>query len=91
MLESKIQTLIRQHLKKEGWFVTKLIACSDNGIPDLLAIKDGRVIFFEVKQKGKNPSPVQKYKIKELIKYGVEAYVVRSVKDVKEKCNTNRQ
>lgn len=85
MLESSIQTAIRKHLKKDGWMVIKLISTSQNGIPDLMCIKDGRVIFFEVKQPGKKviPGGLQEYMINELRKQGVEAYEVHSVTEVK--------
>lgn len=86
MLESSIQTAIRKHLKKEGWMVIKLISTSQNGIPDLMCIKAGRVIFFEVKQPGKKviPGGLQEYMINELRKQGVEAYEVHSVTEVKQ-------
>lgn len=86
MLESKIQSSIRNYLKKEGWLVVKLISTSKNGIPDLMCIKDGRVVFFEVKQPGEKviPEGLQEYMIAELIRKGVEAYEVHSVNEVKE-------
>lgn len=86
MLESKIQSSIRNYLKKEGWLVVKLISTSQNGIPDLMCIKDGRVVFFEVKQPGKKVilGGLQEYMIAELIRKGVEAYEVHSVNEVKE-------
>ena len=89
MLESNIQTAIKNYLKKEGWFVTKIISCSTNGLPDLLVIKEGRVIFFEVKQPGKKviPGGLQEYMIKELKNKGVEAYEVHSVSEVINKIN----
>lgn len=86
MLESKIQKSIIDYLKKEGWFTLKIISANRNGIPDLMCIKDGRVVFFEVKQPGKKviPGGLQEYMINELIKQGVEAYEVHSVNEVKE-------
>lgn len=86
MLESVIQSNIIKYLKSNGWFTTKLIATSTAGIPDVLAIKDGRTVFFEVKQPGKKVKDggLQEYRIKELIKHGVEAYEVHSVNEVKE-------
>lgn len=85
MLESKIQKSIIDHLKKEGWFTLKIISANRNGIPDLMCIKDGRVVFFEVKQPGKKviPGGLQEYMISELRKQGVEAYEIHGVKEVK--------
>jgi HJR/Mrr/RecB family endonuclease len=65
MLESAVQKKIITYLKKENWFVTKIISCSTNGIPDLMAIKNGQTIFIEVKQKGKKVKKggLQEYRI----------------------------
>lgn len=87
MLESQIQAKITQKLKNNGWFVTKLIQTSTNGIPDLMAIKDGRVIFLEVKQPGKKASPLQDHQIEGLIRCGVEAMVVDKLEDIEIFCN----
>ncbi len=62
MTEAEIQRAIINRHKKNGWFVTKLIQTSTNGIPDVLLIKDGRVVFIEVKRNEKlKPSPLQIY------------------------------
>ena len=47
--ESSIQTAISEALTENGWFVVKIMMASKNGIPDLMAIKNGRTIFIEVK------------------------------------------
>ena len=47
--ESSIQTAISKALTENGWFVVKIMMASKNGIPDLMAIKNGRTIFIEVK------------------------------------------
>lgn len=85
MLESAIQRGIIKYLKAEGWFTTKLISTSTAGIPDILAIRKGRTVFFEVKQPGKNviKDGLQEYRIRELISHGVEAYVVHSITETK--------
>lgn len=53
-----------------------------NGIPDLLALKRGRTIWFEVKSKKGILSEAQKDFHKLLEKAGEEFHVVRSVEDV---------
>jgi Holliday junction resolvase len=57
--------------------VIKLIKTSKNGIPDLMALKDGKVLFVEVKRPllGKL-SKVQEYRIKELKEYGFETLIL---------------
>lgn len=82
MLESKIQTQIKNALKKSGWLVIKLIQCSEAGMPDLLAIKQGRVVFLEVKQPGRKPRPLQVFRHKQLTEQGIEVFVPSCKQDI---------
>jgi cation transport regulator ChaC len=66
MTEQQIQTKIKRKLIERGWYVTKLIKTSTNGIPDLLAIKYGKAMFIEVKREGGKLSPIQELRIEEL-------------------------
>jgi hypothetical protein len=75
MLESKRQTKIRNALIKDGYFVTKLTVTSTPGIPDLLAIKDGKSLFIEVKQPGNNPTELQLFMHDKLRSFGCEVKV----------------
>ena len=70
MTEQQIQTKIKKKLQAQGYFVTKLIKTSTNGIPDLLAIKDGQATFIEVKRQNGILSPLQELRISEIKKYG---------------------
>jgi Holliday junction resolvase len=82
MRESIIQTQIKKYLETNGWMVIKLIQTSCNGIPDLMALKNGRTVFVEVKQPGKKPNDLQKYRIEKLNKAGFPAIVATSTHDV---------
>lgn len=77
MLESKIQAKIIKRFTDAGYLVIKLIKTSKNGIPDLMALKDGKVLFVEVKRPllGKL-SKVQEYRIKELKEYGFQTLIL---------------
>lgn len=75
MLESKIQTKIKKRLEKDGWEVIKLIKTSWIGIPDLMALKDGKIKFIEVKQTIGILSEIQKLRIKQLKDKGFEVLV----------------
>lgn len=46
-----------------------------NGIPDLVAFKDGKTIFIEVKQPTGVLSEIQKIRIKQLKEHGFEVNV----------------
>ncbi len=88
VLESTIQARIIKWLKSEGYFVTKLIQTSTNGIPDLIAIRDGKTVFIEVKRPGRNAEPLQLYRIEELVSKGVAAFVAHSVEEIKQQIRT---
>jgi ABC-type uncharacterized transport system substrate-binding protein len=76
MLESKIQKYLIDSLEKDGYYVIKLSVTNKNGIPDILALPNGcGAVFYEVKQKGKKPSKLQEFRIKELKNQGIKVFV----------------
>lgn len=75
MLESKIQTKIKKKLEADGWIVIKLIRTSKNGIPDLLAHRNGETIYIEVKQPTGELSPLQIEIIKQIRSKGIKVYI----------------
>jgi Holliday junction resolvase len=82
MKESTIQSKIAKRLRENGWLVVKLIQTTMNGIPDLMAIRKGNVIFLEVKKPGEDATELQKYVMDNINKAGCFSAVVRSVEDV---------
>ena len=74
-LESLIQSRIIKRLTKEGWLVIKLGITNLNGIPDLLALKDGVAKFIEVKRPNQKPRPLQEYRHSQLRALGFEVEV----------------
>ena len=79
---SPFQTKIKEQYQNDGFLVLNLISLSASGFPDLLALKDGRVVFIECKEGGDKLSPIQKYKIRLLIKFGFEAFAIHAKKGV---------
>lgn len=75
MLESARQTQIKKKLELDGWMVVKLIKTSMNGIPDILALKDGKAMFVEVKQPKGVLSPIQSHVIETLRTNGFEVNI----------------
>lgn len=73
--EQAIQSKIKKKLQEQGYLVVKLIKTSLNGIPDLLALKDGKALFIEVKKEKGTLSELQKDVINELKEKGFEAVV----------------
>jgi len=79
MTEQRIQKKITDQLTNDGWFVIKLMKTSINGIPDLMALKNGKTKFIEVKKPRGIISEIQKYRIKQLRKQGFEAVVMDGI------------
>ena len=75
MLEQARQKKITNKLTADGWLVVKLIKTNMNGIPDLVAFKDGNTMFIEVKQPTGVLSETQKIRIKQLKEHGFEVNV----------------
>ncbi len=75
MLESQIQTKIKKKLQEDGWVVVKLIKTSLTGISDILALKNGKAIFVEVKQPKGVLSPIQTHVIETLRTNGFEVNI----------------
>jgi Holliday junction resolvase len=80
--EGKVKAKIKAHLEKEGWLFVSLMQTSMNGIPDVVALKDGRAVFIEMKTEKNKPTDLQLHRIAQLQKAGFTAFVARSVEDV---------
>jgi hypothetical protein len=80
--ESKLQTKVRNSLKRKGWLVNKIILCSVNGWPDLDALSPtGRRVLLEMKAKGKKLDPLQEYVHEQIRQRGGEVYKIDSWAD----------
>ena len=75
ILESKRQAKIISKLTADGWLCVKLITTSCNGIPDVLALKNGEAMFIEVKQPDGKLSELQKIRIEQLKEKGFNVKV----------------
>jgi len=87
MTEQEIQKKISDWLNKEGWFVNKLMACTISGTPDLIAHKDGKTMYVEVKKPGGRLSRIQQYRIAQLREEGITVYVTDNLNKFKEELN----
>lgn len=79
MKESLTQSKVIKKLKASGYFVTKIIQSSTNGIPDLLAIKNGKVFFVEIKSEKGKLSKLQEYRINQLKDHGVVTHIINNI------------
>ena len=68
--ESAIVASIVRVAKRHGWWPWKIHGSPYQiaGMSDLQLLKRGRCIFFEVKQPGKKPTPIQVARMEELEK-----------------------
>lgn len=74
MKEQDYQKKISDKLEAEGWYVIKLIKTNKNGIPDLLALKEKRTMFIEVKSMVGKLAKLQEFRLSELKEKGFECY-----------------
>ncbi len=82
MLESAIQSKVIKELEAHGWYVVKLMQTNKNGIPDLIAHKQGRTIYMEIKRPNLRPTPLQDLRHLEIKSHGIMVYTIRSVSDL---------
>jgi Holliday junction resolvase len=60
MLETLIQRKIKKWLRAHGWLVIKLRATDPPSFPDLMAMREGKTVWFiEVKRPGEHPTELQ--------------------------------
>ena len=77
MKESQIQNKKIKQLEEDGYFVVKLVLTNKNGMPDLLALKNGKALFLEEKKKDGKLTKLQEYRIKEIKNKGFDTEVYR--------------
>lgn len=82
MIESTIQHKIIKYLELIGGYPIKIVAATLSGNPDIVCCLKGRFVAIEVKQPGKNPTPLQALKMEKISAAGGIAFVACSVSDV---------
>lgn len=82
-LEREIEAAIYRHAKKLGWLCYKFTSPQRRSVPDRLFIKNGAVIFMEMKATGKKPTKGQLREIAKLQGQGMLVYVVDNVAEGK--------
>ena len=84
--EKTITAAIIRCLRADGWLVWKNHGTqfSTTGLPDLMAVREGRFIAIEVKRPGGKTTPMQDWWIEQLRAQGVAAGVATSVDEAVE-------
>lgn len=82
-MASNFQKNIKEHFKKQGYTVLKVIKLSENGYPDLYAFKKDCIdIWIECKEEKDTLKPLQKLRIDELNKSGKIAFCLQKGKGI---------
>ena len=84
--ESQIQADIQEYLRYNGWFVFKIHQQGKfcyKGITDLIAVKDGKTLFCEVKNDKGKLRPEQIKFMDDILEHGGTHIVARSIDDVR--------
>ena len=84
--ESYVQSKLIDGLTQRGWWARKITSPSRNGIPDVVAARDGRVIWIEVKRDGdrKGPTRDEIREMRVMSEHGLECRVVTGRDEVNE-------
>ena len=83
-LESEIEAEVRLYAKRRGWWVAKFVSPGLRGVPDRIFIRNGRVIFIELKRNGKEPTTQQLKRHREMREHGARVYWSDSLDDCME-------
>ena len=83
--ETAIRRAIVDYLRLHGWKVVRIHQSlgSEKGIPDLVAIREGKTVWIEVKTPNGRLSAHQRAWLQDLEDHGGWWIVARSVEDVK--------
>ena len=82
--EAYVQSKLIDGLTQRGWLARKVTSPSRNGIPDVVAARDGRVIWMEVKRDGdrKGPTRDEAREMRVMSEHGLECRVVTGRNEV---------
>ena len=82
--EAQIEAAACRWAKEQGWYVAKFTIPARRSVPDRIFIKDGRVVFVEMKRPGGKLTEGQAREIERLQNAGAEVFVCFSVQEAKE-------
>lgn len=85
-LEKTIVNNVLATARRLGWWAMKNHGSqySVTGLPDVLAIKDGKAVWMEAKRPGEEPTRIQEHRLRELAAAGCPVAVVRSAGDAQQ-------
>ena len=86
MTEKTLTSNVLKILKGSGWYAIKIHGgpYQTPGLPDVLALKDGRLLAIELKTPSGKPSKLQVQRLLELRQHGAVAGIVHSIAELHE-------
>ena len=87
LTEADIRRQVKDYLTLKNWFVLYHLQGLGSmvGLPDLQAVKEGRIIFIELKRPGGNQRPSQVDFQRKLEAAGGEYILCRGIEDLQER------
>jgi len=82
--ENDVKKQVKQYLSLKGYFHFHILQGlgAYKGIPDIIAIKNNRVLFLEIKRPGGRQSDYQKQFQADIEGHGGEYYVIKSLDEL---------
>ena len=85
MLEKHIEKGLRKAVIEKGGLCLKFVSPNMAGVPDRLVLMPcGKLGFVEVKQKEKQPRPLQLTRMKQLSSLGYNSFVLDDINQIPE-------
>ena len=75
LTEAKIEKKIVRWCRENGVYTRKFVSPAHRGVPDRIFIKDGRVLFMELKREGNRPTALQNWEMDQLRAAGASVLV----------------
>ena len=83
MREKIIERRLTQEVARMGGLALKFVSPGMAGVPDrLLLFPGGKIVFVEMKAPGKQPTPLQRLRHKQLRDLGFKVYVIDSATQI---------
>ena len=79
MRESKIERDLCKYAKNLGWYTYKWVCPGNNGVPDRIFIKKGKILFIEFKSPGKKLRDLQRNVLETLKNEGCNCYIIDDI------------
>ncbi len=84
-MEKEIEQYLVRLVKAQGGFAFKFISTNHAGVPDrIVLLPQGKLIFVELKSKGKHPSKLQTVMFQKMEALGFPVHIIDSKEKAKE-------